>query len=47
MAPGSQTFSMNMILTGTTTSRLWNIRITQIPCGMTYSGNQIVVFIIL
>ena len=30
MTPGTQTFSMNMILTGTTTSRLWNIRISQV-----------------
>jgi hypothetical protein len=30
MTPGTQTFSLNMILTGTTTSRLWNIRISQV-----------------
>ena len=38
MTPGTSTFGLNMILTGTSTSRLWNIRITQIPCGATYAG---------
>ncbi|KAI9562819.1 hypothetical protein GHT06_010274 [Daphnia sinensis] len=38
MTPGTQTFSLNMILTGTTTSRLWNIRISQIPCGTSYTA---------
>ena len=28
-----------MILTGTTTSRSWSIRISQIPCGTSYTGN--------
>ena len=27
-----------MILTGTATSRSWNIRISQIPCGTSYTG---------
>ncbi|XP_046449578.1 uncharacterized protein LOC124198011 [Daphnia pulex] len=40
MTPGTQTFSLNMILTGTTTSRLWNIRISQIPCGTSYTAPE-------
>ena len=38
MTPGTTQFSLNMLLTGTTTSRIWNIRIAQIPCGTTYTG---------
>ena len=38
MTPSTSTFSLNMILTGTTTARLWNIRISQIPCGTSYTG---------
>jgi hypothetical protein len=38
MTPGTSQFSLNMLLTGTNTSRIWNIRIAQIPCGTTYTG---------
>ena len=38
MTPGTDQFSLNMLLTGTNTSRIWNIRIAQIPCGTTYTG---------
>ena len=38
MTPGTTQFSLNMLLTGTDTSRIWNIRVAQIPCGTTYTG---------
>ena len=38
MTPGNSQFNLNMLLTGTNTSRSWKIRISQIPCGATYAG---------
>ncbi len=38
MTPGQDTFTLSMTLSGTTTSRFWDIRISQIPCGATYAG---------
>ena len=38
MTPGSSQYTLNMLLTGTSTSRTWKIRISQIPCGATYAG---------
>ena len=40
MTPGTSLFSLNMLLTGSTFARYWNIRISQIPCGTTYTGNK-------
>lgn len=37
MTPGQNTFTLNMILSGST-SRSWNIRISQIPCGVNYAA---------
>jgi len=36
MTPGNNQFTLNMLLTGTATSRSWKIRISQIPCGANY-----------
>jgi len=36
MTPGSSQYTLNMLLTGTSTSRSWKIRISQLPCGATY-----------
>ena len=44
MTPGTNQFTLNMLLTGTTTSRIWKIRISQIPCGANYAGNFIHLF---
>ena len=38
MTPGQDTFTLSMTLSGTTTSRFWDIRISQIPCDATYAG---------
>ena len=46
MTPGTNQFTLNMLLTGTTTSRIWKIRISQIPCGANYAGNFIHLFYI-
>ena len=40
MTPGTSLFSLNMLLTGSTFARYWNIRISQIPCGTSYTGNN-------
>ena len=37
-SPGSSTVALNMIFFGTTTSRYWNIRVAQIPCGTDYTA---------
>ncbi len=39
MTPGSSQYTLNMLLTGTSTSRSWKIRISQLPCGATYLSN--------
>ena len=38
LPPDTNSVTLNMLLTGTTTSRSWNILITQIPCGTTYTA---------
>ena len=38
MSPGTVTYILNMVLTGTSTSRYWNIRVAQIPCGTAYTA---------
>lgn len=38
MTPGTSTFTLNILTSGTTTSRTWNILIRQIPCGTTYTA---------
>jgi len=38
MAADTSSVTLNMLLTGTTTSRSWQIRISQIPCGTTYTA---------
>jgi len=40
MTPGNNQFTLNMLLTGTTTARTWDIRISQIPCGANYEAPQ-------
>lgn len=40
MTPGSSQFTLSMLLSGTTTNRYWNIRISQIPCGTSYTAPQ-------
>ena len=39
-APGVSTTTFNIITSGTSTSRYWNIRISQIPGGQSYTGNS-------
>ncbi len=41
MNSDSNTFTLNMLLSGTTTSRYWNIQISQIPCGTSYTGTAL------
>jgi len=38
MTPGSNQFTLSMLLSGSTTNRYWNIRTSQIPCGTTYTA---------
>ena len=38
MATDTSSVTLNMLLTGTTTSRSWQILISQIPCGTTYTA---------
>jgi hypothetical protein len=38
MATDTSSVTLNMLLTGTSTSRSWQILITQIPCGTTYTA---------
>ena len=38
MATDTSSVTLNMLLTGTTTSRSWQILITQIPCGTSYTA---------
>jgi len=40
VTPGTSTYSLNMVLSGTSTARTWDIWISQIPCGTTYTGAQ-------
>jgi len=45
LTPGVSTFTLSMTLTGTATSRYWDIRISQIPCGANYAGEFAVLII--
>lgn len=38
MTPGTNTFTLNVLTSGTSTNRMWNILIRQIPCGTAYTA---------
>ena len=47
MTPGQNKLTLSMTLTGTTTSKYWDIRISQIPCGANYAGEFILLIILI